>query len=57
MCELLERLTKKKPVLVHSKLDNPDKRIERFKNNLDDDWLVSVAMIGEGVDIPRLEGS
>jgi len=54
MCELLERLTKKKPVLVHSKLDNSDKRIERFKNNLEDDWLVSVAMIGEGVDIPRL---
>ena len=56
MCELLEILTKKKPVLVHSgpEIDNADKKIDRFRHNLNDDWLVSVDMIGEGVDIQRL---
>ena len=54
MAEILELLTGKKPVLVHSKMDNAEEKIERFRNNLDDDWLVSVDMIGEGVDIQRL---
>lgn len=54
MAELLEIFTGKKPVIVHNKIDNPEDKIKRFKENLSDDWLVSVQMVGEGVDIPRL---
>lgn len=38
--------------IVHSEQDNTD-RIKNFKANLDR-WIVSVGMISEGVDIPRL---
>ncbi len=40
-------------MLVHSQTPSPDLKIKTFKNT-DKRWLVSVAMISEGVDIPRL---
>jgi superfamily II DNA or RNA helicase len=56
MAELLEMLTEKKPIIVHTgpDCDNPEDDIERFDQQKKDDWIVSVAMIGEGVDIQRL---
>lgn len=53
MASLLEMLDGEKPVLVHSKINNSETRIESFKNS-NKRWLVSVAMVSEGVDIPRL---
>ena len=53
MTELLEMLTKKKPILVHSKTKNTEEKIDAFRHS-NKDWLVSVAMINEGVDIKRL---
>jgi superfamily II DNA or RNA helicase len=53
MTELLEDLEKEKPVLVHSQMVNAEARIASFKNT-NKRWLVSVAMISEGVDIKRL---
>jgi superfamily II DNA or RNA helicase len=41
------------PMLVHSQLPNADGKIAAFRNS-DKKWLVSVAMVSEGVDIPRL---
>ncbi len=41
------------PIIVHSDITNPEGRITAFKNS-DRNWLVSVGMISEGVDIPRL---
>jgi superfamily II DNA or RNA helicase len=41
------------PILVHSQMPNPDGKIRAFRNT-DRRWLVSVAMVSEGVDIPRL---
>lgn len=53
MAELLERLDGEKPILVHSQMPNAESRIAAFKNS-NKRWLVSVAMISEGVDIKRL---
>lgn len=53
MSDLLERLEGEKPTLVHSQMANAEARIATFKNT-DKKWLVSVAMISEGVDIKRL---
>ena len=52
----LEKLTNKKPVVVHTgpSCDNPEDDIQRFDKVKDNDWIVSVDMIGEGVDIQRL---
>jgi hypothetical protein len=41
------------PALVHSQLHNVDGKIDAFRYT-DKRWIVSVAMISEGVDIPRL---
>ncbi len=56
MGKLIEKLTNKKPVVVHTgpSCDNPGDEIERFDKVNDNDWIVSVDMIGEGVDIQRL---
>ena len=56
MGKLIEKLTNKKPVVVHTGpgCDNPGDEIERFDKVNDNDWIVSVDMIGEGVDIQRL---
>lgn len=53
MAELLEELDGEKPILVHSQMPNAESRISAFKNS-SKRWLVSVAMISEGVDIKRL---
>ena len=53
MTKLLEIITNEKPILVHSKTKNTEEKIDAFRNS-NKDWLVSVAMISEGVDIKRL---
>lgn len=52
MKKLLEVMGEK-PIIVHSETSNPEERIAQFKNT-DTRWIVSVGMISEGVDIPRL---
>jgi superfamily II DNA or RNA helicase len=42
-----------KPMLVHSSMPNADELIKAFRTS-DHRWLVSVAMVSEGVDIKRL---
>jgi len=39
--------------VVHSGIKNPERKISEFENS-DKKWIVSVNMISEGVDIPRL---
>ena len=51
--KVIEKVEGKKPVMVHSHVSNPARRIANFRNN-EERWLVSVAMVSEGVDIPRL---
>ncbi len=53
MCDIIEILEKEKPSLVHSKINNADKLIESFRHSKKR-WMVSVAMVSEGVDIKRL---
>ncbi len=54
VAELLEIMTGEKPLIVHNQSANPEGRISAFRKNTEKKWLVSVAMISEGVDIPRL---
>jgi superfamily II DNA or RNA helicase len=51
--ELIKAIEGEEPILVHSQTPNPDTKIQAFKAT-DKRWLVSVAMVSEGVDIPRL---
>lgn len=51
--ELIEIMEGEAPMLVHSQLPNAESRIAAFRNS-SKKWLVSVAMVSEGVDIPRL---
>ena len=53
MSKLLEKLTGEKPILVHSEHTNAEDKIDAFRHSKKQ-WLVSVAMISEGVDIKRL---
>lgn len=53
MVALIERIEGEAPILVHSQLANPENRINAFRRT-NKRWLVSVAMVSEGVDIPRL---
>jgi superfamily II DNA or RNA helicase len=53
MAMLLEQLDGEKPLIVHSQLANPEDKIKQFRNT-NRRWLVSVAMVSEGVDIRRL---
>lgn len=53
MVDLIEVLEGERPLLVHSQMPNPESRIKAFRNT-DKRWLVSVAMVSEGVDIKRL---
>ena len=53
MSGLLHTLTGEKPELVHSQLQNSTNTIDRFRNSRKN-WIVSVAMVSEGVDIKRL---
>ena len=53
MSDLIERIDGEKPMLVHSNVSNADGKIDAFRNT-DKKWLVSVAMVSEGIDIQRL---
>ena len=53
MAKILEILDGEKPELVHSNAMNSEDKIRRFRKSKKR-WLVSVAMVSEGVDIPRL---
>jgi superfamily II DNA or RNA helicase len=50
---LVELVENETPILVHNKVQNPDGKIDAYRKT-DKRWLVSVAMVSEGVDIPRL---
>lgn len=51
---LIERHEGSKPILVHSDAPNAAQKIDAFRHDTDVRWLVSVGMVAEGVDIPRL---
>ena len=53
MSSVLEMIENEKPAIVHSDLPNADSKIKAFRNS-EKRWLVSVAMVSEGVDIKRL---
>jgi len=53
MSKILLKLTGEKPILVHSDDTNSEDKISAFRNS-NKKWIVSVAMISEGVDIKRL---
>lgn len=53
IAKIIEMLEGEKPVIVHSEVPNVEDKIAMFKNT-DKRWIVSVAMISEGVDIKRL---
>lgn len=51
--DLIERVEGERPIIVHSQTAGAESRIAAFRNT-DRRWIVSVAMISEGVDIRRL---
>lgn len=51
--QILERITKKTVALVLSDDAKSSERIEAFTHS-DDEWMVAVRMVSEGVDVPRL---
>lgn len=53
LAKLLESLTGKPPVVVHSDIPEATKLIEEFERG-DDEWIIAVKMISEGIDIGRL---
>lgn len=53
MVKLIEKMEGETPIIVHSHMNNLDGKIESFRH-IDKRWIVSVAMISEGVDIARL---
>ena len=54
MHKLLEMLTGEKVTLVHNEITDSENLIKSFRQSKDRDWIVSVQMISEGVDIKRL---
>ena len=53
IAKVIEMIEGERPAVVHSNMPNADQRIRAFRNS-DRRWLVSVAMVSEGVDIKRL---
>jgi superfamily II DNA or RNA helicase len=53
MAALVELIEGERPIIVHSQMPNAEAKIKAFRNT-DRRWIVSVAMISEGVDIKRL---
>lgn len=53
MASILEEIDGEKPTVVHNQVKNVESRIDAFRNT-NKRWIVSVAMISEGVDIKRL---
>lgn len=51
---IIERLEGERPLVVHSSVPNPDRRIDAFRAAHRLRWLVAVGMVSEGVDIQRL---
>lgn len=51
--KVIEIVEGEKPLIVHSHLTDSESKIDAFRNT-NRRWLVSVAMISEGVDLPRL---
>lgn len=54
MARLLEMIEGEAPIIVHTQKANNGSKIAAFRSNASRRWIVSVAMISEGVDIPRL---
>lgn len=52
--KLIEKAEGEKPTIVHSNVRSPDRRINAFRDSQTARWLVTVGMVSEGVDIPRL---
>lgn len=50
----MERITGRRPVVVVSDDPGSQARIKAFRNSTER-WLVSIQMVAEGVDIPRLQ--
>jgi superfamily II DNA or RNA helicase len=53
LANLLEKIAGKRPLVVHSKIDDAHAAIDAFRNS-SEQWIVGVDMLSEGVDIPRL---
>jgi len=53
MAMLLELIEGERPIVVHSQMPNAGAKIKAFRHT-DKRWIVSVAMVSEGVDIKRL---
>ncbi len=53
MAGLLKNYLNEDPIIVHSKLPGADDKITAFRNSKRR-WIVSVNMVSEGIDIPRL---
>lgn len=51
--KVIEAIEGERPLIVHSQLADAETKIDAFRNT-NRRWLVSVAMVSEGVDIPRL---
>lgn len=51
--ELIHEMEGERPLVVHSELPGSSQRIKAFRRS-HKRWIVSVAMVSEGVDIPRL---
>ena len=53
MADLIQILEGERPFVVHNQITRADQKIKAFKTSANR-WLVSVGMVSEGVDIPRL---
>lgn len=53
MSKLIELVESSKPIIVHSEIKNSSARIRAYREGTQR-WIVSVNMIAEGVDVPRL---
>ena len=53
MADLLAIIEGERPFVVHNQITRADQKIKAFKTSTNR-WLVSVGMVSEGVDIPRL---
>ncbi len=54
IARVIEMIEGEAPIIVHNQKVNNGSKISAFRNNPNKRWIVSVAMISEGVDIPRL---
>lgn len=53
IADALQEISGRRPVVVHSKLDEAQELIEAFRES-SEPWIVGISMLSEGVDIPRL---